>query len=139
MPTTCVHEMQWCACIAPSHEESWANLQAIMAYPEHDSGLGRVLAQPAHVLPVPSTDGFHEHDRTQLMGLDTLEADRDAYYYQSRELTFTRQLPRLTYPHWTVTTVAPATPTAVVAPVWVRWTERNAYGDVTDLSHWRES
>jgi hypothetical protein len=70
------------------------------------------LQEKATIVPAPSTDDF-THYRPG---------------HESQSLTYTKQVPRLVYPHWAVTTdeVRQYEPP-------VQWFERTAYGEYRSL------
>ena len=70
------------------------------------------LQEKATIIPVPSTDDFVNM----------------AAGYESVSLNYTKQIPRLVYPHWAVTTdeIKPYEPL-------VQWFERTIYGEIRSL------
>lgn len=114
----CVHELSVCAYCptAVSYAFAAASLVAAMKQPERVmSALPTTQAQPAHVVPTPSTDAFDDH------------YDRDVPF-DTQSGQYLRQLPRLTYPHWAVTLEA-----KVHYDTHVRWSETSIYGEKFDL------
>ena len=104
----CIHELSECAW-CPSDATYVARGKALSALMERPA-LTRVLPlqEKATIVPAPSTDDFTTMD----VG------------YESTSLKYTKQVPRLAYNHWAVTT------DEVVqdAPL-VEWYERTIYGE----------
>jgi hypothetical protein len=107
----CIHKLSECAwCPSEAmYERRREALSALMARPE-------VITVPrpqiaARIVPVPSTDDF-----TSM-----------ATGFESASLSYTRQVPRVAYPHGAVTTEAPLPKYQHTARHYVR----DIYGEVT--------
>ena len=104
----CIHELSECAW-CPSDATFKARGEALRALMERPA-VTRVwpLQEKATIVPAPSTDGFTTMD----VG------------YESTSLTYTKQVPRLAYNHWAVTTDE----VQQNAPL-VQWYERSIFGE----------
>ena len=108
----CIHELSECA-YCPSEATFVARREAARALMERPA-VTRVLPlqEKATMVPAPSTDSFGRYE----LG------------YESPSLTYTRQVPRLGYNHWAVTT---ETVRQYEPPV--QWYERTIYGETRSL------
>ena len=108
----CIHELSECAW-CPSDATYKARGKALSALMERPA-ITRVLPlqEKATIVPAPSTDGFTDM----------------AIGYESTSLTYTKQVPRLAYNHWAVTTDE----VQQNAPL-VQWYERTIYGEIRSL------
>ena len=106
----CIHELSECAW-CPSDATYKARGEALSALMERPA-VTRVLPlqEKATMVPAPSTDSFGRYE----VG------------YESPNLTYTRQVPRLGYNHWAVTTE----PVVQNLPDALHY-ERSIYGEVT--------
>lgn len=106
----CIHELSECAW-CPSDATYKARGEALSALMERPA---RVQVHPlqvtATIVPAPSTDDF-THYRPG---------------HESQSLTYTKQVPRLVYPHWAVTSEV----VVQDLPDGLHY-ERSIYGEVT--------
>ena len=108
----CVHELSECD-YCPSEATYVARREAARALMERPA-VTRVLPlqEKATMVPAPSTDSFGHYEPG----------------YESPSLKYTKQVPRLGYNHWAVTTEA----VRQYEPL-VQWYERTIYGEIRSL------